>query len=504
MSNLLTPNHSGLSGKQSKVQYYLQQGHKLKKSGNFLQAFLNYKQVIKIAPTHDFSYYCIGDIFQENKYFNKAIYYYNKGLQKQPRSPWLCYGMGSVLAEYGAFKDAEKFLKKSIKLDKEQAEFYEKLGDVLASLGKYHQGIALYNKAQKYSLQHEIINLKLCKTYLQLGDFPKAQSLLEKQANFNNQNTEAKLYSDFLEVVNTLAQEISEKIIQNPLQFLQLIDTPLHTNQQLSLNKILDLVKIYESLYPQSNLDIAKLSRFHHCVSNLSLPGPSYSEILTHLHQVLRPKTYVEVGIARGTSFQLVQPSTQCVGIDPQPNISGLAPVNSTIFSMTSSDFFRSHNLTQELQGNFVDLAFIDGLHWFDQALQDFIEIEKHSHQNGLILFHDTLPLDEITARRDRTTQFWSGDVWKVVPILKTYRPDLKIFTIATKPTGLTCVTNLNPTSKTLIKFYSEIIEEYFSRPYPQNSELRSAMLSVIPNNWKIILDQLELPKRKSHSKMQI
>jgi hypothetical protein len=31
-----------------------------------------------------------------------------------------------------------------------------------------------------------------------------------------------------------------------------------------------------------------------------------------------------------------------------------------------------------------------------------------------VICSHDTFPSDKITARRDRTTGFWSGDVWKI------------------------------------------------------------------------------------------
>jgi hypothetical protein len=114
--------------------------------------------------------------------------------------------------------------------------------------------------------------------------------------------------------------------------------------------------------------------------------------------------------------------------------------------------------LLTELQGQRVDFAFIDGLHLFEQTLKDFVNLEKYSKQNTVICFHDTFPLDEITARRERKTGFWSGDVWKVVLILKKYRPDLKIFTVATQPTGLTIVTNLDSHSKILSEHYDDII----------------------------------------------
>ncbi|MDT9281940.1 MAG: hypothetical protein P5698_16460 [Limnospira sp. PMC 1295.21] len=107
-----------------------------------------------------------------------------------------------------------------------------------------------------------------------------------------------------------------------------------------------------------------------------------------------------------------------------------------------------------------------------------------------LICFHDTFPLDEITARRDRTTGFWSGDVWKVALILRKYRPDLKISTVATQPTGLTIVTHLDSSSKILSKHYDNIVQQYIDEAWVDSLELRSAMLSVVVNDWSYISSQ--------------
>lgn len=55
----------------------------------------------------------------------------------------------------------------------------------------------------------------------------------------------------------------------------------------------------------------------------------------------------------------------------------------------------------------------------------------------------------------------WTGDVWKLIPILKTYRPELKITILDCKPTGLVLVSNLSPTNTTLAKNYDKILAEY-------------------------------------------
>lgn len=78
-----------------------------------------------------------------------------------------------------------------------------------------------------------------------------------------------------------------------------------------------------------------------------------------------------------------------------------------------------------------------------------------------------------------------------MVLILKKYRPDLKIFTVATQPTGLTIVTNLNSHSKILSEHYDDIIREYMNEEWVASLELRYAMFSVISNNWNEIIKKL-------------
>ncbi len=92
-----------------------------------------------------------------------------------------------------------------------------------------------------------------------------------------------------------------------------------------------------------------------------------------------------------------------------------------------------------------MDLAFVDGLHHWDQTLRDFAHTERHSHPRGRVLIHDCLPIDSRTSNRERTTVVWSGDVWKVVVWLRRHRPDLRVTTLDVEPTGLAVVTGLDP-----------------------------------------------------------
>ena len=137
-------------------------------------------------------------------------------------------------------------------------------------------------------------------------------------------------------------------------------------------------------------------------------------------------------------------------------------------------------------------MAFIDGLHLFEQALKDFINIECYTLQNSIILIHDCLPLNQMTSSRTRKTAFWSGDVWKFITCLKKYRPDLEIFTIATYPTGLGVITNLNPKSTFLKTNFNQIVNEFIRYEYTYLDVDRTKKLNVVSNDWALITGRLD------------
>jgi hypothetical protein len=55
----------------------------------------------------------------------------------------------------------------------------------------------------------------------------------------------------------------------------------------------------------------------------------------------------------------------------------------------------------------------------------------------------------------------WTGDVWKVIPILKKYRPDLRILFLDCPPTGLVAISRLEPQSTILSDSYYQIVDEF-------------------------------------------
>ena len=189
--------------------------------------------------------------------------------------------------------------------------------------------------------------------------------------------------------------------------------------------------------------------------------GHGYFALLEDMHERLRPRTYAEIGVYTGRSLARARPGTKLVGIDPKPLVVDPAvEAVARIFRMTSDEFFERHDLKEVLGGLPVDLAFIDGMHLFEFVLRDFMNLERNSGEKSVILIHDTAPPDSETAQREAETPGWTGDVWKIIPCLREFRPDLQITAIDVPP-GMTMVEGLDPTSGVLAGAYDEILARY-------------------------------------------
>lgn len=210
-----------------------------------------------------------------------------------------------------------------------------------------------------------------------------------------------------------------------------------------------------------------------------------YYDVLAEIHNKWAPKIYIEIGVATGKSLALTRSVTRSLGIDPETAEHGLlcfkSPENNPqLYKMTSDDFFSSKNVIGEMGLPNFDIAFIDGLHHFDQVLRDFINLEKIAGKNSVILVHDCLPINDQVASRDRTTGFWTGDVWKLIPCLMAVRPDLEITTLPVAPSGMALIRNLDSTSGILDRQYNHIVEHFDSLHLPDNWGDCCKMLNVL------------------------
>jgi hypothetical protein len=230
----------------------------------------------------------------------------------------------------------------------------------------------------------------------------------------------------------------------------------------------------------------------HLALAELALPGENYFHVLARIHAHLKPRTYVEIGVAQGDSIRMLAPGTQAIGVDPDPRVPFVLPPGVRVFAETSDDFFANHDVRAEFGGLPVDLAFIDGMHRFEFALRDFINLEALCTPDSTILIHDVYPLDERTAARDRVTNFWSGDIWRLVLLLRERRPDLAVHTVAAAPTGLGIVRNLDPHSRYLRDHLDELVQSYLAMDFGVLNGCKAERLALFPNDWPRIASLFE------------
>ena len=221
--------------------------------------------------------------------------------------------------------------------------------------------------------------------------------------------------------------------------------------------------------------------------AQIILGGEYYFTVLERIHAHVKPRTYVEIGVFKGESLRLATPPTQAIGIDPEPQLGFPPAANQRVFAETSDAFFAGRDLRVEFGGLPVDLAFIDGMHHFEFALRDFANLERYCTRGSIILIHDCYPLDRQTARRDGSPPFWSGDIWRLIVLLRKYRPDLAIHTIGTPPTGLGLVRNLDPGSRFLTENHDRLCQEFLALDYAYLDEDKAGKLNLVTNEWEKI-----------------
>jgi methyltransferase family protein len=185
-------------------------------------------------------------------------------------------------------------------------------------------------------------------------------------------------------------------------------------------------------------------------------------DFLSAIHASYEPRSYLEIGVNDGRGLQ--RSHTRTIGVDPAFKIVVEVDCDLMLVKATSDDFFARENPIARFPEGVIDLSFIDGLHIFEYALRDFLNAERLSGPNSVIILDDMLPRTVAEAARDRHTVEWTGDVFKVAQVLERYRPDLVLIPLDTTPTGLLLVLGADPANTVLKDNYDAILAEYVAQ----------------------------------------
>lgn len=173
-----------------------------------------------------------------------------------------------------------------------------------------------------------------------------------------------------------------------------------------------------------------------------------YLNFLAALHKNTY-ESYFEIGTRTGASLALS--NSPSVAIDPyfQLNVNTVGNKDYCFMFQETSDSFFANSLSK-ISDLKCQLAFIDGMHLFEYALRDFINLAKISSEKSLFLFHDAIPWTfEMTTRNYESlgrNAVWTGDIWKLAHIFidAGMKDDIRL--LSTAPSGLLAV--LNPNKK--------------------------------------------------------
>lgn len=157
----------------------------------------------------------------------------------------------------------------------------------------------------------------------------------------------------------------------------------------------------------------------------------------------INAQTYLEIGVQRGKNFFAIDAPVM-IAVDPKFLIgyrrrfsNFFKYIKARFFEMTSDDFFERH-APAVFRRRLLDVALIDGLHTYEQALKDFENCLKYLSPRGIILFHDCNPLSKEAAEpgsspgdvmsRLGTGAEWTGDVWKAIVHIRARCPNVDVF----------------------------------------------------------------------------
>ncbi len=238
-----------------------------------------------------------------------------------------------------------------------------------------------------------------------------------------------------------------------------------------------------QSLELNPQLEIAK---DHLASLTQSVPGVPMAdrhplkrfEVVQAVIDRIKAKTYLEIGIDSGESFVNISAERK-YGVDPVPTselinrllqnvgisffkyasvgsngaiqialnatntLPGNMPVNEiSEFYYETSDLFFAQHAPLLFKDKPVDLAFVDGLHTYQQTYLDVANALDFLSQTGVILMHGCNPPKEASAFPAPSWKTaakmhipgwdgrWCGDVWKSIVRLRATRGDLRVFVL--------------------------------------------------------------------------
>jgi len=221
---------------------------------------------------------------------------------------------------------------------------------------------------------------------------------------------------------------------------------------------------------PVSYLMPSKKRRLNKAVGRL--------EVIQEIIDRISAKTYIEIGVREGIVFEKVNCDLK-IGIDPCPPYKQEFSEKERYVNSESDEFFNGSEPPFILKEG-IDVAFIDGLHEYEQVVRDVKHCLKYLNTDGFIVVHDCNPAKEVYSTKGYSYDEarknaeclglewegpWNGDVWKAIAELRK-RDDIQIFVLCCDY-GLGIITK--STNNDILQYSIEDIQKMDYKNFDKN-----------------------------------
>ncbi len=184
--------------------------------------------------------------------------------------------------------------------------------------------------------------------------------------------------------------------------------------------------------------------------------------LLKRLTKVLRPDWLLELG--RGRASILTATQANLVSVANMGNIEAngkqIHVLNQTPVEFFASGFAERNSLR-------FDLAVLHGRERFETLLHEFVHLEELMNENGLIVLTESFP---------KTVTDNVGEIWKLLKVLRTHRPDLETLCTNAHPNGVAIVRGCDPSNLVLRQKFAKLIAEYSAYRITTDADVRATL----------------------------
>ena len=197
-----------------------------------------------------------------------------------------------------------------------------------------------------------------------------------------------------------------------------IIPNELLNNLIAEKNNIIEMENIHDKYGYARAYNIGSIMQYK--------PTEHYFNFIKWLVKLTNCQSYLEIGVEYGTIINQIKDLVKiCVGVDLHNNI--IFDDKIEFHKIKTDNFFINNNKT-------FDIILIDGNHNFNQLKKDFDNSIKILNKYGVIIIHDTDPIDESLLHK-----IFCDDAYKIVDYISS-NDELNIITFPMQEAGMTLV----------------------------------------------------------------